>query len=74
MCHRQGSRKLRAEEGNATAERTQEKVQTCRRGKAPLLGRARGGGEEGHRKLLAPECAHACELSEGAVALEQAKG
>ena len=34
----------RAVEGNATAEGTREKVQTCRRGKAPLLGR---GEEEG---------------------------
>ena len=35
---------LRAGEWSATAEKTQEKVQTCRRGKAPLLGR---GEEEG---------------------------
>lgn len=33
-----------AKEGNTTAERTREKVQTSRRGKAPLLGR---GEEEG---------------------------
>ena len=28
------------------AEATQEKVQTCRTGRAPLLGRARGGGAD----------------------------
>ena len=37
-----------AEEGNAMAEGTQEKVQTCRRGKAPLLGR---GEEEGQAAI-----------------------
>ena len=40
-----------AEEGNATAEGTREKVWTCRRGKVPLLGRARGGGTDHYRKL-----------------------
>ena len=64
MCHRQGSGKPQAEEGNATAEGTQEKVQTCRRGKVPLLGRVRGGGADCHRKFLAPEYAHACGLSD----------
>ena len=39
-----GSGKPQAEEWNATAEGTREKVWACRRGKAPLLGRARGGG------------------------------
>ena len=41
----------------ARAEGTWEKVQTHRRGKMPLLGRARGGADR-HRKLLVPECAH----------------
>ena len=35
-----------AEEGNTTAKGTQEKVQTCRREKMPLSGRARGGGAD----------------------------
>ena len=35
-----------AEEGNATAEGTWEKVWTCRRDKAPLLRRARVGGAD----------------------------
>ena len=43
-----------AEEGKATAEGTQNKVQTRRRGKAPLLGRVRGGEADRHRKLPAP--------------------
>ena len=38
------------------AEGTQEKVWTHRRGKAPFLGRARGGGADCHRKLPVPEC------------------
>ena len=33
------------------AEGTQEKVRTRRRGKVPLLGRARGGGVDHHRRL-----------------------
>ena len=33
-----------AEEGNATAEGSWEKVRVCRRGKVPLLGRVRGEG------------------------------
>ena len=57
-----------AEEGNAMAEGNQEKAQTCRRGKAPLLGRARGGG----RKLPVLELVHACGFSEGRAALAQA--
>ena len=44
-------------EGNDMAEGTQEKVQTCRREKVPLLGRMREGGVGCHRKLLAPESA-----------------
>ena len=51
-----------AEEGNTTAERTQEKVGAPRRGKAPLLGRVRGGGADCRRKLPAQELVHACEL------------
>ena len=43
-------------------------------GKAPLLGKVRGGGADHHRKLPAMECAHACELSEGSAALVQATG
>lgn len=50
----------RAKEGNAIAEGTQEKVQTCRRGKAPLMGK--GGGAGCHRKLPALECVHAHQL------------
>ena len=38
------SRGPRAKEGNTSAEGTQEKVWTCRRGRPPLLGR---GVEEG---------------------------
>lgn len=43
MHHGQGSGTPQAEEGNAVAEGTQEKVQTHRRGKAPLLGGAKAG-------------------------------
>ena len=46
------------------AEGTSEKVRTCRRGKAALLGRAKGGGADHHRKLL--ECEHAHEGSQRA--------
>ena len=38
----------RAKEGNTTAEGTWEKVWTCRRGKAPLLGR---GEKEGRSAI-----------------------
>ena len=41
------------------AERLQEKVQTCRRGKVPFLGKATGGSMDHHRKFPAPEHAHA---------------
>ena len=51
------------------SEETQEKVWTRRRGKVPLLGRARRGGADRHRKLLAPERVHAHGLSEGGMAL-----
>ena len=54
------------------AEGTQEKVWTRRRGKVPLLERERGGGVDRHRKLPAPECAHAHRFSEGREALVQA--
>ena len=40
------------------AEGTREKVCTHRRGKAPLLGMARGGGVDRHRKFPAPKRAH----------------
>ena len=53
MCHRWGSGVLQAGEWNTTAEGTQEKVWAYRRSKAPLLGRARGGGEDCHRNLQA---------------------
>ena len=43
------------------AEGIQEKIQTHRRGKAPLLGRMRRGVGH-HRKLPALEHAHACML------------
>ena len=56
------------------AEGTQEKVQTHRRGKASLLSRGRGGETDCHRKLPAPERAHAHGLSEGRTALAQAYG
>ena len=48
-----------AEEGNASVEGIREKVQIRRRGRVPLLERARGGGVDHHRKLPAPEHAHA---------------
>ena len=51
-----------AEEGKAMAEGTQEKFQTGRRGKAPLLERVKGGGADHHRKLSTPEQVHACGL------------
>ena len=44
-----------AEEGNARAEGNQEKVWIHRRGKVPLLGKARGGGAGRDRKLPARE-------------------
>ena len=62
----------KAGEGNSTAEGNQEKVWTHRRGKAPLLGRVRGGEADHHRKQPAPECAHAHGLSEGTEVLVQA--
>ena len=40
----------------------------------PLLGRAKGGSADCHRKIPAPEHAHAHRLSEGGVALAQAMG
>ena len=49
----------RAKEENAMVEGTQEKVQTCRKGKAPLLGRGEEEGQAIHKKLLALESAHA---------------
>ena len=42
---------------NAIAEGTREKVQAHRRDKVPLMGRASGGGEVPHRKLLASKLA-----------------
>ena len=60
-----------AEEGNAMEERTQEKIQTCRRGKVPLLGR---GEEEGWTTIGNSLC-QACTAQgfpEGRVALAQA--
>ena len=48
-----------AGEWNTTAEGTPEKVQIRRRGRVPLLERARGGGVDHHRKLLVPERAQA---------------
>ena len=45
-----------AREWNAMAEGTGEKFGTRRRGKAPLLGRERGGGVDLHWKLLVSEC------------------
>ena len=56
------------------AKGTQEKVQTCKRSKAPLLGRARGGGVDHHRKCPALECVHAHRLLEGRAALAKAMG
>ena len=72
MHHGQGNSMPRAEEGNARAEETWEKVQTHRRGKAPLSGRVRGGGADLQRKLPAPEHVYAHGLSEGRAALAQA--
>ena len=65
MLHEQRSGTLQSGEGNATAEETQEKVQTYRRGKrvkAPLLGRVRGGEVDFHRNLpaLEPVGVHLC--------------
>ena len=74
MQHGQGSGTLWAGEWNTTADGTREKVQACRRSKEPLLGRARRGGMDCHRKLPAAECAHPSGLSEGRVALAQAVG
>ena len=53
-----GSSTPQAVEGNTMAEGTWEKVRTRRRGKGPLLGRARRGGADLHRKLPIPELAH----------------
>ena len=50
------------------AERTQEKVWAHRKIKAPLLGKARGGGADSHRTLSAQ--GHA-GLSEGGAPLVQ---
>ena len=46
---------LWAGEWNTMAEGTWEKVWTCRRDKAPFLGRVRVGEADLHRKLLVPE-------------------
>ena len=56
------------------AEGTWEKVCAHWRGKAPLLGRARGGGADCHRKLPSLDCAHACRRSEGRAALAKSMG
>ena len=48
---------LWAGEWNAMAEGTQEKVWAHRRGKVPLLGRAREGADR-HRKLPVPDFVH----------------
>lgn len=54
--HEWGSSTPQAWEWNTMAKGTQEKVGTpCRRGKALLLGRERGGGADCHRKLLVLE-------------------
>jgi len=42
---------LQAGELNAMAEGIQEEAWACRRGKASLLGRARGGGGDHHRNI-----------------------
>ena len=63
-----------AEEGNASVEGIREKVQIRRRGKVPLLGSTKRGGAEHHRKLPAPEYAHARGLLEGGAALAQVTG
>ena len=61
-----GSSTLRAGEWKARAEGTQEKVQTRKTGKVPLLGRTKGGGAGRHRKHLACQaCACARQLPEG---------
>ena len=60
-----------AEERNATTEGTWEKVWTRRRGRVLLLGRARGGEVDHHRKLPAPEHAHV-PGSQGRAVLAQA--
>ena len=73
MRQGQGSSMPQAEEGIAMAEGTQGKVQTCRRGKVPLLERARGGGAGSHRKLPALELPMPMG-SEGGEALAQATG
>ena len=52
------------------AEGTWEKFRTHRRGKVPVLGKT-GGGVSRHRKLLAPERAHAHGFSEGGATLAQ---
>ena len=44
---------LWAEDWNATANGTQEKVWACRGSKEPLLGRVRGGEVDHHRNLPA---------------------
>ena len=74
MCCGLGSGTPQVEEGNATAEGTQVKFQTYRRGKSPLLGRVRGGGAGQHRILPELQHAYACRVSEGGVALAQARG
>ena len=60
---------LQAGEWNATAEGTWEKVWAHRRSKAPLLGRARGGGGTTTRISL-----HTRGLSEGGAPPAQAMG
>ena len=74
MRHGWGNGTPQAGEGNTKAEETWEKDQTCRRGKAPLLGRAREGEADRNRNLPVPECVHVQGLSEGGVALAQAVG
>ena len=58
---------LWAGEWNTITEGTWEKVRTCRRDKAPFLGRVRVGGADRHRKLLVPEdaCVAAGSQREG---------
>ena len=63
---------LHAQESNAMAEGTLEKVWAHRRSKVPLSGRVREGRADHHRNLPACTCAH--RLSESKVPLVQATG